>query len=127
MTRFWISPRDAVNLICAAAHVDERGVTVIPNPKACDLKFVADCVYETMSGIGPVDTKIVGARPGEKHSEALISFGESTRAVVAGDGNYWLLPPGRSGDGELFELDSDGAEAISAEELREAIALAESI
>lgn len=81
MTRFWLRPSDAVDLIVAASRmIDEfAGSIIVPRPKAAWIDDVARAVA------GEARIEIIGARPGEKRHEALISDYEAARTLRCDD------------------------------------------
>lgn len=121
MTRFWLSVDEAIDLIIHACSVDDRGVTVIPKARSTSL----DSIVDALSIVTGKDcqTHTVGIRPGEKLSEALINEHESLRTVW-NDPYWYLLPQGRSGDGESFMFDSALAEDFFIDDMIDAIKLA---
>lgn len=95
MTRFWLSPEDAVDLIrnCVLRADRLAGAILIPQPGAMRIGDLARLI----AGEAPIE--IIGPRPGEKKHEALISEYETSRArYTAGmpDHNTWIVlyPPG---------------------------------
>jgi UDP-N-acetylglucosamine 4,6-dehydratase/5-epimerase len=85
MTRFWITLRQGVDLVCKATYEAVGGevfVPKIPSMKILDLGMAVapDCGYE-----------VTGIRPGEKLHESLISKDEG-RNTVDMDDYYVILP-----------------------------------
>ncbi len=90
MTRFWITLRQGVELVCRATYEAMGGevfVPKIPSMRILDLaKAVApECEYE-----------VIGIRPGEKLHESLISRDEG-RNTVNMDEHYVILPLSANG------------------------------
>lgn len=113
MTRFWISVDEAVDII--ELTLEQRSGTVtIPMPKAMSIGAIARAVAGDA-------VEIIGARPGEKQHEKLLTEAESMycRADSLYNMDYNIYTPGgqqlRGGD-TLFELNSRAAEKIDAEE-----------
>lgn len=118
MTRFWITHREATDLIIEACGVGEFGITVIPNPKAMDLDSLIEACEAVVGHSANIT--VVGRRPGEKLEEALVNEAESLRTFVV-NGFYYLLPIGRMGNNEPFELTSSNAEQITPADMEIAI------
>jgi UDP-glucose 4-epimerase len=87
MTRFLLSLEQAVDTILAAAEHAGRGETYVPRVPAAHVTDIA----RVLIGDRPIETKIIGVRPGEKVHESLISEEEATRVVIRGD-YYAILP-----------------------------------
>jgi len=100
MTRFWLSPDGAVDVILKALEEKQGGTVIVPRCGAMTMHNLALLVADGC----PID--IVGARPGEKAHEDLIHFRESVRAWQ--DGNYYRLEPVSEppGEHELFTYSS---------------------
>jgi UDP-glucose 4-epimerase len=87
MTRFLISLDQAVDTIFAALRGANRGETYIPRVPSARILDIA----EALVGDRPIQTSIIGIRPGEKTHEILVSEEEAYR-TVARDGYYAILP-----------------------------------
>lgn len=87
MTRFLLSLEDAVDTIVAACAEAHPGEIFVPRAAAARMTDVA----EVLIGDRPVETRIVGIRPGEKLHESLISDEEAQRTVQRGD--YYSIMP----------------------------------
>ena len=87
MTRFLLSLNDAVDLIFAAVQGAAPGETYIPRVPSAQVTHIA----KALIGARPIETKIVGIRPGEKVHEILISDEEAYRTVERGP-YYAILP-----------------------------------
>lgn len=122
MSRFWISYRDAVNLI-KEASASESGVIVIPTPSAMSL---GDLVEAVVPG---VEVEVIGLRPGEKLSEKLMSEAESLKSTFGGRSGYFYYKPDRIPNVLMapFELDSRKAKQMTIDEFRQHVAKAELI
>jgi FlaA1/EpsC-like NDP-sugar epimerase len=81
MTRFLLSLEQAVDTIVAAVEHAAPGETFIPRVPAALVTDIADVLI----GDRPIQTKIIGVRPGEKVHESLISEEEATRTVERGE------------------------------------------
>lgn len=87
MTRFWLSPSQAVSLIEMAAKL-QGGEILIPKLKSLSLPAVAD--YVLPEGVH-FQSETIGLRPGEKMHEELLTAEESDFAIEA-DGFFILRP-----------------------------------
>jgi len=86
MTRFFITPKQAVETIFNAIKYGDGGeifVPKLPSFKMIDLVDYLKNKYE--QGIGGIGTEIVGIRPGEKIHEVLINSSEADRTYDMGD------------------------------------------
>jgi UDP-glucose 4-epimerase len=121
MTRFLLSLEQAVDTIVAAVEQAAPGETFIPRVPAA---LVTD-IAEILIGDRPIETRVIGIRPGEKVHESLISDEEATRTVERGE--YYairsMLPEVDRGDHERaalvgefssdrFVMDRDGTKAL---------------
>lgn len=85
MTRFLLSLDDAVDTIFAGVRTGRRGdlyIPRVPSAKVVDIAAV-------LIGNRPIETKVIGIRPGEKIHEVLISEEEAHRTVERG--NYYAI------------------------------------
>ncbi len=87
MTRFLLSLNDAVDVILAAVQGGAPGETYIPRAPSARVTHIA----EALIGGRPIETRIVGIRPGEKVHEILVSEEEAIRTVERGP-YYAILP-----------------------------------
>jgi FlaA1/EpsC-like NDP-sugar epimerase len=87
MTRFLLSLNDAVDVIFAAVETGAAGETYIPRVPSALVMHIATALV----GARPIQTRIVGIRPGEKVHETLVSDEEAHRTVERG-GYYAILP-----------------------------------
>jgi len=87
MTRFLLSLDRAVDTIFAALRCANRGETFIPRVPSARVLDIA----EALIGDRPIQTSVIGVRPGEKIHEILVSEEESHR-TVARDAYYVILP-----------------------------------
>jgi len=87
MTRFWLSPREAVDLILLALGQIKkyRGCVFVPR---CPAMRIGDLAAALSNG-APVE--FIGARPGEKMHEDLVHAQESVRVESRGD--YLVVYP----------------------------------
>jgi UDP-N-acetylglucosamine 4,6-dehydratase len=89
MTRFWMRLSDAVDLVQLAFSEMRGGEVFVPKIPSASVATVADAtVGET------VRRRVVGARPGEKLHETLISEDEAATAYEYGD--HYRIEPDRS-------------------------------
>lgn len=83
MTRFWMSPREAVAAVVQSDQAPNGTVTI----PLCGAMAMGD-VAEAM---GATKVKTIGLRPGERMDEMLFSAEEAPRAIH--DGNWVYLRP----------------------------------
>lgn len=78
MTRFWLCPDEAVDLVSACVEMagSRAGDLLVPLPGAMKIGDLARAIV----GDSPMAIKIVGRRPGEKLHEALLSDVEASRS-----------------------------------------------
>jgi FlaA1/EpsC-like NDP-sugar epimerase len=81
MTRFLMSLDHAVDIILAALVGAKPGQTFVPRAPAARMVDVANALI----GSRPIETKIIGVRPGEKIHEVLVSEDEARRTWRQGD------------------------------------------
>lgn len=91
MTRFIMTIREAVDLVVYAFENGESGDILVQKSPACTIGMQAQAVNELCGGTGVV---IVGARPGEKLYETLLTKEEGVRAVDMGGFYRILAAPG---------------------------------
>lgn len=87
MTRFLLSLNDAVDVIFAAVRGGARGETYVPRAPSAKVTHVAAALI----GHRPIETRVVGIRPGEKIHEILVSEEEAFRTFER-DGYYAISP-----------------------------------
>ncbi len=87
MTRFLLSLDQAVDTVFAALTGGERGDMYIPRVPAAGVTDLAAALI----GDRPIETKVIGIRPGEKVHEILVSEEEVHRTVERGD--YYVVRP----------------------------------
>lgn len=85
MTRFWLSPRQAVDFILRALEL-ESGHIYVPMLAALSLGKIAEYV------VGSAQIEIIPVRPGEKKHETLLTVEESHYARYL-DSRAWDLSP----------------------------------
>lgn len=85
MTRFLLSLDDAVDTIFAAIREGNRGELYIPRVPAAKVVDIA----AVLIGKRPIETRVIGIRPGEKVHEILVSDEEAHRTIARG--NYYAI------------------------------------
>jgi FlaA1/EpsC-like NDP-sugar epimerase len=81
MTRFWFGVNEAVDVVMTAIAEAKPGEIIIPKIQSTSV----DSLARALIGERPIRIQIIGARPGEKKHELLLSTEEALRAVdVAG-------------------------------------------
>lgn len=88
MTRFWISPQQAVDLVINAIKL-EAGMVLIPKAKALSIAKLA--AYTLNKSLDELPYHRIPLRPGEKLHETLLSVEECNYAVESDD--YYFLHP----------------------------------
>lgn len=86
MTRFLLTPEDAVDTILAAVRSAAPGDTYIPHCPSAKITDIATCLI----GDREIEMVVTGIRPGEKIHEILLSEEEATRTVSGQEGHYAL-------------------------------------
>jgi len=110
MTRFWITLKDAIELIFFSLKYPGR--IVVRNAKAFSLKDLAEIYTETFK----VNTKIIGIRLGEKLHESLLSDYEMRKAVL--NGNFYIVNIyGNDLRKDASDFDSNNAEKLKRDEM----------
>lgn len=89
MTRFFLTLEEAIGLLFKAAEVSVGGETFVMNMPACR---IADVAQVLMDHYGKVAVKEIGAKPGEKLDEILISEHEARHSWCYDDNYYVILP-----------------------------------
>ena len=85
MTRFLLSLDQAVDTIVAALKQASRAETYIPRVPSARVIDIA----EVLIGDRPLETTVIGIRPGEKVHEILVSEEEAYRTIERGD--YYVI------------------------------------
>lgn len=87
MTRFIISLDQAVHLIAEAVASAQPGEIYVSKIAAAKVTDIA----QVLIGNRPIETKVIGIRPGEKKHEVLISEEEVARTMERG--NFYVVKP----------------------------------
>jgi len=87
MTRFLLSLDDAVDTIFAAVSTGRPGDTYVPRAPSARVVDIAAALVGDL----PIQTKIVGIRPGEKIHEIMVSLEEAYRTVERG--RFYVIRP----------------------------------
>lgn len=106
MTRFLLSLDQAVDTVFTALKEAGPGETYVPNAPSATVENLA----KALIGKRPVETKVIGIRPGEKMHEIMISEEEAHHCVRRGD--YYAILPMLP---ELAERTKEKRGALSAE------------
>ncbi len=91
MTRFFLTLEEAIGLLFKAAEHSLGGETFVMNMPACR---IADVAQVLMNHYGHVEVTEMGAKPGEKLDEMLISRHEAPLSCCYDDTYYVILPTG---------------------------------
>ena len=124
MTRFLLSLNDAVDTVFEALRNAKRGETYIPRaPSATTMNLALALI-----GKRPIETRIIGVRPGEKTHEILVSEEEAHHCVRRGA--YYAIRPmlpelGVDGDREPNALDREFCSADTVLDLAGTVKLLE--
>ena len=89
MTRFFLTLEEAIELLFKAAEASLGGETFVMNMPACRIIDVAEVLMEHY---GRVEVVEMGAKPGEKLDEMLISQHEARQSLCYDDNYYVILP-----------------------------------
>jgi UDP-N-acetylglucosamine 4,6-dehydratase/5-epimerase len=89
MTRFFLTLEEAIGLLFKASEHSIGGETFVMNMPACRIWDVAQVL---MDHYGRVDIVEMGAKPGEKLDEMLISQHEALQSYCYDDNYYVILP-----------------------------------
>jgi UDP-N-acetylglucosamine 4,6-dehydratase len=127
MTRFMMTIQDAVSLVLEAGMRARGGETFIldmPRLHVSDLieVLVAEAARRQGREVGDYEIRVIGARPGEKMHERLITDDERRRTRAEPGGLYVVEPQeraiSRASDEQLVErLDSSEGEYLSKKEI----------
>lgn len=116
MTRFIMTPEEAVDLVAYAFENGQPGDLIVPKASACTL---GQLVLALQALFG-VDTGIhlTGVRPGEKRFETLMTAEEATRAQAQGP--HYRIPIKQAGTASHApqEFTSTNADLLSEEEIK---------
>lgn len=110
MTRFWMTPLEALRTIETAYKFGQRGSVTVPSPRALPMSDVIRAVlgFNDRHPIPEDRIEVIGMRPGEKMHESLIHEAESIRTVQDATGHYYqILPPGTQSMNDAFTIRSD--------------------
>lgn len=91
MTRYLMSTRQAVELIFKAVNQALGGEIFVMRMPSVTVHQIADAMIE-LYGNDQTKRAIIGARPGEKHDEVLVSEHEAPRTRVVDNDYYVILP-----------------------------------
>ena len=91
MTRYYITQSQAINLLFKAAENSFGGETFVMKMPACKVIDLAEVLISEV-GNGETPIKEIGARPGEKIHECLISRHESPSSYQYDENYYVILP-----------------------------------
>jgi len=111
MTRFIMSPHEAVRLLIESGDVGKPGevlITKMPAVRMADLAAVMIEKYAPRFGLRSADISVVtvGARPGEKWHEELMNEEETRRTSERGD--YYVVHPALGHDSKSLRPSMGG-------------------
>lgn len=111
MTRFWISLKEAVDLVLLAFDKGNPGDIIIPKAPACG-------IVEMFKWLKPdIEIKFTGMRPGEKYHESMINKDESIHTEE--HDTYFVIKPelfGVTYSDRIFEYTSENCPRITKDE-----------
>ena len=116
MTRFWLSPQQAVGHILSTFEHCESGQIYVPLMPALSIGKLAEYT------VGESEIERIQLRPGEKIHETLVTEEEWHYATkISGNGNYTILNPSTSErrDYSLEAYTSENAPRLAHEQLEE--------
>lgn len=85
MTRFMMTVSEATNLVETAFRIGKNGELLVKQAPSCSTGDLARAVCRYFDLPEDYPTEIIGARPGEKMHEALLTEEEAENATVKGD------------------------------------------
>jgi len=91
MTRFLMSTKEAIGLVFEAATSSVGGEIFVMRMPATKVSNIAKVMIKLI-GNSKTKEKIIGARPGEKKHEVLVSKNEAKKTKVFDDKYYVILP-----------------------------------
>jgi len=114
MTRFWLSPKQAAELVVKSMRTTS-GTVLIPKMKALSVLKLAECVLE-----GDIKYSLIPMRPGEKMHEELLTV-EEVKYAVESEEFYFLRPTTQAinTDESPKPFASDSAPELTISELEE--------
>lgn len=92
MTRYFLTLEQAISLLFKASAVSHGGETFVMKMPACKIVDLAEVMIEALAPGQSIPIEEVGARPGEKIHEVLVSRYEAPLAYQY-DENYFLILP----------------------------------
>jgi UDP-N-acetylglucosamine 4,6-dehydratase len=117
MTRFWLTLKDAVELVEKCFELNISGAILIPKCPASTMQTLAEYFVE------PENIRVVGVRAGEKYHEQLVNKSEAIHTDDIGT-HYLVYPAYTLHKGNLpkdFEYRSDTARQLDINSLSEMI------
>lgn len=81
--RYFISPREAADLLLSAASVDQRGILIPAHSSRLNIRKLVESIIADAPA-EHVQIEVTGLRPGERLSEELYSSGENVEASAEG-------------------------------------------
>jgi FlaA1/EpsC-like NDP-sugar epimerase len=95
MTRYLMSTKEAIGLIFEAVNQSVGGEIFVMRMPATKVQNIAEVMIE-LFGNSNTKTKLIGARPGEKKHEVLVSKNEVPRTKILSDTYFVILPQYKS-------------------------------
>ena len=91
MTRFLMSTREAIHLIFEAISLAQGGETFVMRMPAIEVSKIVEAMIEKYGDIN-TKTEVIGARPGEKKHEILVSKTEIPHTYEISDHYFVIIP-----------------------------------
>lgn len=92
MTRYFLTLSEAIHLLFKASEVSHGGETFVMKMPACRIADLAEVMIEEISPNEKIPIEEVGARPGEKIHEVLVSRYEAPLTYQYDEHYYLILP-----------------------------------
>lgn len=131
MTRFWLTLKDAVDLVCRAMACSP-GVILVPRAPASTMEILAQAVLVKHTGqsLYDIDPRhviydTIGIRPGEKLHECMVHRSEAMHTVLY-QNSFYIAPAYEIGSKAFnlepgYEYTSDKARQLSVSDLIELV------
>ncbi len=119
MTRFIMTLDEALDLVLYVFENGQNGDIIVQKSPACRIGTQAEALCE-LYGRSKEDVRVIGARPGEKMYETLLSKEEAARAVDMG--GFYRIPASGNTSGALGEYNSDNAPRMSLDQIKAKLA-----
>ena len=109
MTRYLMSKRDAIELVFEAVERSIGGEIFVMRMPATSVEIIAESMIEIF-GNNETQLKLIGARPGEKIDEVLVSKNEAPFTKVVDEKYFVILPQAASDELNIIYKESNTIE-----------------